>query len=68
MSSSEELAAEFEKGEKEITTQAGKRNKTEQVEHKRMHSKGDARKVVNYCASGEEKRKEDMKASSGKQA
>ncbi|VDD88285.1 unnamed protein product [Enterobius vermicularis] len=57
MSSAEELAAEYEKGELEVGTGSGKRSKAEQVEHKHAHPEGDTRKIVNYCVSGEEKRK-----------
>lgn len=30
---------------------------TEQHEHKHSHPEGDTRKIVNYCVSGQEKRK-----------
>ncbi|EJW77458.1 hypothetical protein WUBG_11635, partial [Wuchereria bancrofti] len=29
----------------------------EQYEHKHSHPEGDTRKIVNYCVSGQEKRK-----------
>ncbi|VDN27307.1 unnamed protein product [Gongylonema pulchrum] len=67
--SAEELAAEFEKGEAEVGKGGGKRSKcifctilrclqAEQHEHKHPHPGNDTRKIVNYCVSGQEKRKE----------
>uniref|UniRef100_A0A915PRK6 Uncharacterized protein n=1 Tax=Setaria digitata TaxID=48799 RepID=A0A915PRK6_9BILA len=60
MSSAEKLADEFESGETDIDRVgrgAGKRTKAEQHEHKHSHPEGDTRKIVNYCVSGQEKRK-----------
>lgn len=60
MSNAEKLAAEFEKGETNLDKfgkGAGKRTKAEQYEHKHSHPEGDTRKIVNYCVSGQEKRK-----------
>ncbi|KHN79675.1 Uncharacterized protein Tcan_11818 [Toxocara canis] len=58
MSSAEELAAEYEKGELEVGKGSGKRSKAEQQEHKHAHPEGDTRKIVNYCVSGQDKRKD----------
>uniref|UniRef100_A0A0M3HQK4 Musculoskeletal embryonic nuclear protein 1 n=1 Tax=Ascaris lumbricoides TaxID=6252 RepID=A0A0M3HQK4_ASCLU len=58
MSSAEELAAEYEKGEMEVSKGSGKRSKAEQQEHKHAHPEGDTRKIVNYCVSGQDKRKD----------
>ncbi|VDK80747.1 unnamed protein product [Litomosoides sigmodontis] len=60
MSNAEKLADEFDKGEADIEKLGkgtGKRTKTEQHEHKHYHTEGDTRKIVNYCVSGQEKRK-----------
>ncbi|KAM3722871.1 Uncharacterized protein ACO02O_06169 [Dirofilaria immitis] len=60
MSNAEKLANEFETGEADIEKVGkgtGKRTKAEQHEHKHSHPEGETRKIVNYCVSGEEKRK-----------
>ncbi|VDN01804.1 unnamed protein product, partial [Onchocerca ochengi] len=60
MSNAEKLADEFEKGETDIEKVGkggGKRTKAEQHEHKHLHPEGDTRKIVNYCVSGQDKRK-----------
>ncbi|OZC07007.1 hypothetical protein X798_05983 [Onchocerca flexuosa] len=60
MSNAEKLADEFEKGETDIEKVGkgtGKRTKAEQHEHKHSHPEGDTRKIVNYCVSGQDKRK-----------
>ncbi|KAI6235939.1 hypothetical protein M3Y95_00104700 [Aphelenchoides besseyi] len=59
MSSAEEMAQEFESGEKDINLgSVGKRSKADQAEHKHPHPEGDTRKMVSDAMRGEEKRKE----------
>ncbi|VDN06832.1 unnamed protein product [Thelazia callipaeda] len=60
MSNAEELADEYERGEADINKigkASSKRSKAEQHEHKHAHPEGETRKIVNYCISGQEKRK-----------
>uniref|UniRef100_A0A0N5AD31 Stress-induced protein, KGG, repeat-containing protein n=1 Tax=Syphacia muris TaxID=451379 RepID=A0A0N5AD31_9BILA len=66
MSSAEQLAAVYEKGEMEVGKGSGKRSKAEQAEHKHAHPEGDTRKIVNYCVSGEEKRKGQQQSTATK--
>ncbi|CAD5219375.1 unnamed protein product [Bursaphelenchus xylophilus] len=62
MSTAEQLAEEFERGEKDVGTgSVGKRPKPEQSEHKHAHPEGDSRKIVANAMNGEEKRKEHNK-------
>ncbi|KAI6220359.1 hypothetical protein M3Y99_01610100 [Aphelenchoides fujianensis] len=65
MSSAEELAQEFERGDKDVSTgSVGKRPKAEQAEHKHPHPEGDTRRIVANAQHGEEKRKEQNQAKS----
>ena len=62
MSSAEQLAEEYERGDKDVGAGSqGKRSKNEQSDHKHGHPEGDTRKIVSNAMQGEEKRKEQAK-------